>query len=207
MSREREKERRASRERSLKLERKRYQQQLEQQQQKVSETRHNNDDITFKDRYTSVGSPRRTSSPIKRSQSGRLLERRSSSRDNDNGKPRALSFRYSPNVVEIPPPSSQSSDHNVVISTPKLAEKSAKYSETHFSVSETTSTVTTTHGGGVGPDNSLLHPPPLPARRFRGGAQRTSEPVLYPSMPATGGTGSRDFDDPNQRRSLQEVSD
>ena len=161
MSREREKERRASRERSLKIERKKYQQ---------SEVR--NDDITLsKERYSRT-------SPIKRTQSGRILERSLS-----HEKPRALSFRVSPAAENAP------SEIGHVITTPKLAEKSARYSETHFSVSETTAV--TSRQSDVVDSN----PPPLPARRFR--QQRASEPVLYPSM--------QEGEDV-QKRSLQEVS-
>ena len=174
LSREREKERRASRERSLKLERKKYQ----------SEVR--NDDITLThDRYTRT-------SPIKRSQSGRILDR-STSRD----KPRALSFRYSPAPATT---SDTSGNANVITATtPVLAGKTARYSETHFSASEV---IHHSSRGDVVDDASAVsaaisgQPPPLPARRYR--QQRTSEPVLYPSMPL----GTADL----QKRSLQEVS-
>ena len=143
-----------------------------------------NDDITLThDRYSRT-------SPIKRSQSGRILDR-SISRE----KPRALSFRYSP-----APASDTSGNANVITATtPVLAGKTARYSETHFSASET---VHHSSRGDVVDDASAIsatlsgHPPPLPARRYR--QQRTSEPILYPSMPL----GTADL----QKRSLQEVS-
>ena len=175
MSREREKERRASRERSLKMERKKYPQ--------SSEIR--NDDITLDRKSYNT-----RTSPIKRSQSGRILDR-STSRE----KPRALSFRVSPAADNPPMPTSEKGPN--VKTTPKLAEKSARYSETHFSVSETTTAVYSQNRQSDVVDDINVSgvPPPLPARRYR--QQRASEPVLYPSM--------QEAEDV-QKRSLQEVS-
>ena len=109
---------------------------------------------------------------VKRSQSGRMVstEKMDSSYSYSRAdmKPRALSFRISPakHIATL--------EHQAVFSQ-LGTQKSAKYSETHFHASE--------HISRDGDRSSL--PPPIPARRGR--QQRTSEPVLFPTMPDMSG--------------------
>ena len=136
-------------------------------------------------------------SPIKRSQSGRMLDASGSGggrkeaatiargRSSAGDKPKSLSFRVSPAGHHF--------EHQAVITTQKssssatmaAAQKSAKFSETHTHVmtaaggSEVKSGSSTMAAAETDRQSSV--PPPLPVRKGR--QQRSSEPVLYSSMP------------------------
>ena len=139
-------------------------------------------------------------SPIKRSQSGRIIESQEASTAHFRGeKPKSLSFRVSPALEQQP-----------VIITKKSTEKSAKYSETHFVASDVThrsvepvTQRSVDHETDRRSDRQSL-PPPLPARK---GRHRTSEPILYSSMPRMqlGGLGDNASPETEVRKAAKSV--
>ena len=113
---------------------------------------------------------------LKRTQSGRVVDRKEAV-----GKPRALSFRVSP----VPPPGSlggeqqQSSVRHQVHDDGSVYHASAVQQQQYH---QPKAARLSEAGAGAGDRGSL--PPPLPVRKGRGGQQRYSEPLMYPSMPS-----------------------
>ena len=136
---------------------------------------------------------RRSTSPLKRTQSGRIIEAGSVGRVGFNGgrfatettttKPRVLSFRVSPAKQDSPDTTDRAELSRVVSVT---SWSSGPHTQKYKKLTEGHTVAAGDQGDLSAVDQRAVSlPPPLPDRQRTGGrgGSRQSEPALYPPMP------------------------